>query len=277
MTTTELFSIAHRLPIIHGSEQCALCGGSCGNATRVDSVLSDSFTDWQHVHGDYLCAPCLVTLRADSRVDQPRLYSWILTERAALKRTKAHLAELRETCQRPPTPPYCIVLADSGQRHLLYRASVTYDAAMAGVDLEGERIAYLPRELSDRLETCGQIVAATAKGALSDFEPVGLAIALSEYWADWESIFERWDHVRNEPLSRLATFLIGGREECRVAFPSDLPPKLVKVKKGQHADNDASAVRSAAPAVDSDHGKVSPDPGGAGRSRREPGEPGLFG
>lgn len=276
MTATHLFSVAHGHAFAAGTERCALCGGSCGNSTRVDSVLSDSFTDWQHVHGDYLCAPCLLTLRADDRVDQPRLYSWVLTERAALKRTKAHLAELRDTCLHPPKPPYCIVLAESGQRHLLYRASVTHDATVAGVDLEGERITYLPWDLAERLQLCGMIVAATAKGALSEFEPVGLAIALSEYWSDFESVFERWVRVRNEPLSRLATFLIGGREECRVAFPSDLPPKQTK-KKGTHADNDASAVRPTALAIKVDPSNLPPDHRGSGGPGRKTGEPGLFG
>lgn len=121
MTATQLFAIAHGKSITPGPEQCGLCGGSCDGSIAIGSILSDSFTDWQQISGDALCESCLLTLRADSRTDQARLYSWVLTPMRALRKTKADLAELRMICLAPPPPPYCIVLADSGQRHLIYR------------------------------------------------------------------------------------------------------------------------------------------------------------
>lgn len=273
MTATQLFSLAQGKPVIAGPEQCALCGGSCDASIPVTSVLSDSFTDWQHVHGDHLCASCLLTLRADERADQPRLYSWVLTEKTARKLTKANLAELRATCLNPPAPPYCIVLAESGQRHLLYRAGVIHDSIVAGAYLEGEQIEYVPEALAVRLDLCGRIVAATAKSALDEFDATAMSISLSEYWTDWTDIFERWCEVRDEPLSRLAGFLCENRVECQLKFPSDTPNK--KRKEKTNAGNPIPT--SSAVAGQADPGQVPSDHCGPDKSGGQTDGPGLFG
>ena len=262
MTATQLFSLAHGNAPPSGDRECSLCSGNCDGKTLVRSILSDSFTDWQHVHGDFLCPCCLLTLRSDERADQSRLYSWVLTESTARKLTKGDLAELRATCLNPPAPPYCIVLADSGQRHLLYRASVTHDAVIAGVDLEGERIEYSPADLAVRLELCRRIVAATAKGALAEFDPVQLAMSLQNYWGNWEPLFQQWQVVHCEPLSTLAAWLCPNREECQNEYPCTVP------KRPRYA---------AAAAGRPDVAKVPTDHRGVGRPKPESGEPGLFG
>jgi hypothetical protein len=221
LTATQLFSLAHRLTDPIGCERCALCGGPCDGAILIDSVLSDSFTDWHHVAGDYLCDACHRTLRAENREDQPRLYSWVLTESVAHRYTKANLRELTEWCLNPPAPPYVILIATSGQKHLLFKARVTHDPSIVGVDLEGDRIEFPPENLASRLDLCGRIVAATGKPALSEFNPVTLAIGLENYWREWEQIYNTWEQVKDEPLSRLATFLTLKKEDSQHGYPSN--------------------------------------------------------
>src|SRR6202035_5054029 len=142
---------ARGIPLPIGDKPCALCGGNCDGEILIDSILSDSFTDWHCVDGEYLCPPCLLTLRAENREDQPRLYSWVLTEKSANRYTKANLRELMAACLKPPPAPYVILIAASGQKHLLFKARITHDSEIVGVDLEGERIEFMSADLASRL------------------------------------------------------------------------------------------------------------------------------
>ena len=248
MTTPQLFAKSHGKPVTSGGIQCALCYGSCATGSPVADVLSDSFTDFARVRGDTLCDGCMMTLRAESREDQPRLYSWVLTD-TAKRYTKANLVELRAACLNPPVPPYAIVLAMSGQKHLLFKSSPCFDSVVAAIDLEGERVEYLPADLAVRITLCIRIAVACGKPTLSEYNPASMSIQLSNYWQEWESLADQWKSLRGEPLSRLATFLTPGKDALKDEYPSD--------------------IESAAPTAKTERAVVSPKAGGIGG-------PGLF-
>lgn len=222
MTTPQLFAKAHGKPVIPGGIRCALCWGSCATGSPVADVLSDSFTDFARVRGETLCDGCMMTLRADNREDQPRLYSWVLTDMAAKRYTKANLFELSAACINPPDPPYSIVLATSGQKHLLYLAPVNLSREVATVMLEQDSITFRPYVLAHRLSLCKRIAAACGKPALADSSPMRLAIALPQYFTKWESILEEWIEVGQQPLSRLAAWLCPNMERSQHEYPSDV-------------------------------------------------------
>ncbi|HEY3967266.1 MAG TPA: hypothetical protein VGM05_22090 [Planctomycetaceae bacterium] len=222
MTTPQLFAKAHGNPVTPGGIQCALCYGSCAAGSPVADVLSDSFTGFARVRGETLCDGCMMTLRAENREDQPRLYSWVLTDLAKKRYTKANLFELSAACINPPDPPYSIVLATSGQKHLLYLAPVNLSRDAVTVMLEQEQVTFRPPELADRLELCKRIAAACGKPALADSSPIRLAIALPQYFTKWESILEEWEAVGHEPLSRLSAWLCPNMERSQHEYPTDI-------------------------------------------------------
>src|ERR1700743_832118 len=117
MTTPQLFALAHGKPVSPGAIRCAICYGTCASGRKTTDILADSFTDFSRVRGDTICEGCMLTLRAEDRGDQPRLYSWIITTKSANRYTKANLPELTVACLNPPVAPYSIVLAMSGQKH----------------------------------------------------------------------------------------------------------------------------------------------------------------
>lgn len=233
MTTPQLFAKAHGKPVASGGIRCALCYGSCATGSPVADVLSDSFTDFARVRGDTLCDGCMMTLRAENREDQPRLYSWVLTDLSAKRYTKANLTELSTACLNPPEPPYAIVLAMSGQKHLLFKSSPCFDPVMAAIDLEGERVEYLPADLSNRITLCKRIAVACGKPTLSEYNPASMSIQLSNYWQEWQSLADQWKSVRGEPLSRLATFLTPGKDALKDEYPSDIESSTPAAKAGR--------------------------------------------
>lgn len=217
-----------------GPNRCVMCGSACGDEFTAELVIKDTFTarpSLPNPASPHACRGCVeatacgvdvVMHGGEVRPGQKRFtYSWVLTAGGRVAATKAHRAWLEEVCLHPPAPPYAIVLADSGQKHLVYQARVGFDAGVAVANLEGLVVEYRPAALAERLDLCRRLAAATGKPALAERPGVGLGIALRKHFGRGGlELLRKWDAVWTAPLSRLAAWLCPPKEECLALFPA---------------------------------------------------------
>lgn len=247
MTTPELFAISQG-QFCHGPHRCFYCGVACGESFPTSDFVKDSFTGRNDVPCPgslWICPGCVLCLRESCTLTMidgttreqtkaaMRGWSWVITEHKAVASGKQHLQQLRMACINGPDTigPWSVVLSDSGQKHLLYRGHVNASIETPWtVTLEGERVTYYRDDLLDRLNLCKKLIAATGKPALA--EPVNARFALSvlDRFPDGDALLTEWEHVREQPLSRLAAWLAPNKEECLLEYPANpelpgIPPK----------------------------------------------------
>lgn len=223
VTATQLF--ANYNPPPDAAEICFYCAGRCDKTHKSADVVKSSFTALDTVtRSDYVCGGCIeafnekatvTLLDGEIRTEQKtRLYSWIVYGGKRYGATKSHRAQILELCLSPPPSPYVICLSDSGQRQLLYRASVCSGRVYAVVSLEGERIAYRPEQLAERVELMKQVCAATGKPALLEPITAQIGMRVVEYFGHAE-ILAAWSELQSDPLTKVAAWLCPPKEECQ--------------------------------------------------------------
>lgn len=228
-SATELFAFARGEAIEHGSHRCFYCGGSCSGRTSAKSHVKKTFTAIASVAGgDAVCGGCIAAMQEKATIrmasgevrenQKVRCYSWVVTSTDAVAATKAHREYLLGQCLAPPPPPYVICISDSGQKHLLYLSVVVMEKSRTTVTLEGERISFRPHGLQERLSMCKCIAAAVGRPALRDSLTINQRIAVVEYHGD-TALLDKWDMVRDEPLSRLAVWFTPAKKDCANEYP----------------------------------------------------------
>lgn len=206
-----------------GPNRCYFCGSPCHGIHSAKDWVKDTFTDFSScvdTSSQFVCRGC--TLAMDEKriipgKDKPqktRNYSWVLTEASVTPYTKGEIPALRSVCLSPPTPPYCIIIAVSGQKQLAFKAMIQTDENSASACLEGETIRWIGDELAQRLELAGAIASVTGKPSLADRPNVGMAIQLYDALGETGvALYEEWERVQDQPLSRLAAFLSPSKKE----------------------------------------------------------------
>lgn len=231
-----LYAGAHGLDCA-GDSACFYCGAPCGEDHPTSKYVQSSFTGRNGVvapGSPWVCNGCVLALREDATVamidgstrpgQKVRSYSWVVAEKSAVAASKAHLNALRVLCLNPPGYPLAIVLSDSGQTHQLYRGVVNHGGArdVLVVTLESERVEYRISDLAARLILCGRLVAASGKPALREPITTRLALSvLSRYPRTGEALLDEWGLVRQQSLSRLASWLCVPSEKAQDEYPPD--------------------------------------------------------
>lgn len=220
-----------------GNNKCFFCGVLCGTEyLRVDHV-KDSFTNRDIVanpESEYVCGCCVASIgqgddeiemingdmkkRKNSRGMQPRMYSWVLTKDKKLAATKEHITELRNVILTPPSPPFAIVLADSGQKQLLFRAPITYDSTIFPVMLEEEIIIVNKKDLKTAIDAATKICAAIGKRSLLECKTISCAILCEKYYGNIYALQE-WTKIYSSSKGQLAAWLCKNKEEAQNEYP----------------------------------------------------------
>lgn len=224
LTATQMFSGVTAIPDCW-TERCFFCGGRCDKAISSHSFVKKSFTRLDTVtQSPWICVGCIAVMSEDARIVLPdgvvrdkqkvRGYSWVIyPDGCKVAATKSHKAWLLEQCLYPRFVPCVISISDSGQKHLLYLAPVSFDKSNMTVSLESERISYRPIELLERVELCKRLVSVVGKPPLSEGLTVVQKMLLVERYGGDQWLRE-WLRVANEPLSRLAVWLCPGKDRC---------------------------------------------------------------
>lgn len=201
---------------IEGDRPCFYCG----NPANVPLVLSNSFNEWYacaNPSSDMICAGCAVSLDEKAHIegrDKPqktRNWSWLICETAA--EPVGQIARLRQVCLDPPSPPWALTVAVSGQKHLIWRAPVNLSNDVCVVQMELERVVYRPAGLRQRLALAMRICAASGKPCLTEEPDAGLLMRLLDSGLAEEEIND-WFERAAEPINQLAAHICPPKEEC---------------------------------------------------------------
>lgn len=203
---------------------CFYCGATADAKLKTKDYLSPTFNAGRIVaspDSEVLCQSCVWFLQEKATINvaqtetrtaqKVRSYSWVITAETRIAYTKAHLKELQAICLQPPVPPFLILLADSGQKHLFYRSAFNLSSDVFTVQLEEETIVVSPPRLATLLALTTEIAALAGKGFLQRPPASALAIKLfsviPESPTRAEDLFTRWQTVYSTPLARLAAWL----------------------------------------------------------------------
>jgi len=248
MTTSILFAgNKHK----GGNSRCYLCGANCDESFIASEHIKDTFTNRDIVKcpgSRYVCAGCVDLLgwgndemlmldgtikqRSNDKGMAPRMYSWFITKNKKWAFTKAHTALIREILlHNQPEPPFSIILAESGQKHLIFRAPVAMSNTEYPVMLEEEIVIVKPELLESRISMALPIVAAIGKPALLGELGFNAFIAFEKYHGNTVAL-EEWLKVQHEPLSRLAAWLSKSKEDAQIECPTTEPGRIPEKTSG---------------------------------------------
>ena len=212
-----------------GENNCFYCGAYCDNRHKTKDYVRDTFTNHdiiKYPNSEFVCQGCVMSLGSgfedldmlDGTVKTfnaltplafaPRKYSWLLTSHKRIAFTKAHIANIREILidkDKLPEPPFAIILSDSGQKQLIFRAPVGLSKDAFPVMLEDRVVDITPESLKERLEIASQISTKIGKPTLNCGFTVNTYIAARKVGID--ACLTVWRKVKHEPLSKIAAWI----------------------------------------------------------------------
>jgi CRISPR type IV-associated protein Csf1 len=212
-----------------GEHVCFYCGLPCDETYKKKEYVKNTFTNRDIVRypgSDYVCGCCVASLITGDtttlidgdvktgRGGSPRMYSWILSSSGNHAFSKRHIDFARESILNPPEPPFSIILADSGQKQLIFRASVNHDRERYVLLLEEKRIEVDTEILRDYLDKAVLCSAAIGKIALKDPDHFINYKNVIEFYGSEEPLIE-WINIYSSPMGMLAAWLCPGKQEAQ--------------------------------------------------------------
>lgn len=212
-----------------GDHKCFYCGLSCGNEYAKKDYVKDTFTNRDIVKypiSNYVCGCCVESLRTGGediilidgdikagRSASPRMYSWILADDKKYGFTKRHIEFCRNMLLDPPNPPFSIILSDSGQKQLIFRAGINYERDFYVVQFEEDEIKVERKVFSEYLKKATVICAAIGKKSLLDPDRfINYKNCIELYGSELPLV--EWLEIYSSPMGSLAAWVCPGKEEC---------------------------------------------------------------
>lgn len=227
LTGTQLYALARGIKLLHGPEQCCLCGAKCDRTIPADTVIRKTFTAYSMTAGGrYVCAGCAAAHDEAATITLPdgavrerqkvRNYSWIISRDEAIACTKAHIGILRQACLDPPRPPYVISITSTGQVHVLFRTYPCLGGSVRLAFLDGEPVSFDEPTLSQWLRYMRMAIAAVGKPALTtQLSPVDAARIWEMHGDRAMEAIDNINRAGQSSIARLALFLSPNMKECR--------------------------------------------------------------
>lgn len=217
-----------------GNENCFYCGINCNEKYTKEEYVKKTFTNRDIVKypgSDFVCGCCIESMneyygtkQIDGTVKQgrggsPRIYSWILTENKKIAMTKRHMRVLRRICLNPPSPPFSIVLSESGHKQLIFRTPVNYNKDIYSILLEEKEILVDRKKLKQYLDKAIIVSAAIGK----------IALKTPDYFNNYKNVIEKygtetplieWIKIYSSQLGELAAWLCPGKDDSNAIIIS---------------------------------------------------------
>lgn len=211
-----------------GNNQCYYCGAACGDTYSIDEYVKDTFTNFEFVKkqdSKYICEGCRAAFSTKTEViplcdetrenDTPRLYSWIFDSKSKIAYTKKHIDIIRNRILSGDfDPPFIVCLANSGQKHILFRCEINLDTDNFFVQLEEEKILVEREKLAEYIEIAKPVIAAIGKVAILEETTINHYIAVEKLLGKIEPL-EKWLKIKNDNLAKLAVWLSPNKEACK--------------------------------------------------------------
>jgi hypothetical protein len=144
--------------------ECWLCGGSTdGKGWHFKDVIGSAFTDFnlaKAVHSKTICQPCAALMKKESWViacdkhghspyfpvkdnKKPFLSNWMFSSHVFSSEgwVKPDRSEVRDLLISPPKPPFALVIASVGKKHVIFRSVVNQDRNIFFVNLDDHTIS----------------------------------------------------------------------------------------------------------------------------------------
>jgi CRISPR type IV-associated protein Csf1 len=211
-----------------GENQCFYCGAPCDESYTVKEYVKPKFTNRDIVFrpgSSFVCGGCVESFNETTTITMPdgevrdrqrvRGYSWVITSQYKQAYTKAHIKQLRELCLNPPEPPFAIILADSGQKHLIFRSKINLSKHSFFVMLEETQIIVEPDKLRERIELLEKFIPFTGKPGLKEEIKTTTLEKIFDYYGESEtiSLLEKYNNVKEEQITNLALWLARNKED----------------------------------------------------------------
>lgn len=221
MNATRLLYDAAGCPSVASIElangPCWLCGqplDSQGVPLKV--VIKDTFVDYDKArapHGSHFCPACAwsfseaVSMEGRDKPQRLRNYSHIVQGGVWHCLSKGQKSEMKALLTHPPDGAWLGVIAESGQKHIIFRAPVAYGREQCAIQFEEQRLSYRPIDLIMLLSPVERLlIAGHSKTEIETGDYIFHRL-MKTGMAAWQSCESRIQPHRGSLLMALVIFL----------------------------------------------------------------------